>query len=149
MTVFSEECKIIPTFAANLLLPYRTSTIRIMKRLLFSLLILVATGGITALCAQQTVPARETVARTARTHIQSRTERLEKALAAGDHERAARYERDLSAAMREALQEEKGKNAAKMEQIINQFDGFSFVNAAKAVREQHLVLLREFATLLP
>lgn len=119
-----------------------------MKKLLFALFTLL-TAATFSLNAQQ---ARTVKLPTAAEHFQLRLESLYKAIDAKDQPAVVRHEREISRAMRQAIDAagtpENGTDDAKykteMETVLNKFEGFTFVNAAKDAIDEHLALLEEF-----
>jgi|1048.fasta_scaffold08722_2 hypothetical protein len=109
-------------------------------------------GSLSILSAQtETAPSREIAVERPSAYFQGRLERLYKAIEQKDQQQMIRYERELVQAMRDALL----TKAVKEEQLYNrlqavfqQFDGFSFTQAAPGQQDVHLALLEEFLAIL-
>jgi hypothetical protein len=120
-----------------------------MKKLLLVFLALLFLRSVSLYAQDQRVVAVPKPAE----YYQTRLERLYKAIDVKDQTAAvARYERDLMAAMREAIEAAgspaEGSTEARFKQemiiILQKFEGFSFVNAAKSVADEHLALMESF-----
>lgn len=118
----------------------------------FILVFVLIAISVPVLHAQQQAPARAVNTSSPTTYFQGRIERLQHALEQKNNDRTARYEQNLLAAMRQAVQDtntpEKQQTHLKMEEILNQFNGFTFVNTSPEVAKKHVALLKEFLLLL-
>lgn len=109
-------------------------------------------GTFSVLSAQtETVPSREIAVERPSAYFQGRLERLYKALELKDVQQMIRYERELVQAMRDALSSRAVKEERlynRLQAVFQQFDGFSFTQAAPGQQDVHLALLEEFLAIL-
>jgi len=99
----------------------------------------------------ETAPSREIAVERPSAYFQGRLERLYKAIEQKDQQQMIRYERELVQAMRDALltkavKEERLYN--RLQAVFQQFDGFSFIQAAPGQQDVHLALLEVFLAIL-